>query len=45
MFRIAFSSQHAIQGRSFYSPAVLKLKCGYSIAHQQGNIKQVFPIS
>lgn len=29
-------SQHAIQGRSFYSPAVLKLKCGYSITHQQG---------
>jgi len=27
--------KHAIQGRSFYSPAVLKLKCGYSISHQQ----------
>ncbi|XP_058972878.2 beta-1,4-N-acetylgalactosaminyltransferase 3 [Pocillopora verrucosa] len=27
--------KHAIQGRSFYSPAVLKLKCGYSITHQQ----------
>ena len=33
---IIFSLQHAIQGRSFYSPAVLKLKCGYSITHQQG---------
>lgn len=31
-----FPTQHAIQGRSFYSPAVLKLKCGYSITHQQG---------
>ncbi|KAJ7354723.1 hypothetical protein OS493_030499 [Desmophyllum pertusum] len=27
--------KHTIQGRSFYSPAVLKLKCGYSITHQQ----------
>ncbi|XP_078376385.1 N-acetyl-beta-glucosaminyl-glycoprotein 4-beta-N-acetylgalactosaminyltransferase 1-like [Oculina patagonica] len=27
--------KHAVQGRSFYSPAVLKLKCGYSITHQQ----------
>lgn len=32
----SFLTQHAIQGRSFYSPAVLKLKCGYSITHQQG---------
>lgn len=27
--------KHTIQGRSFYVPAVLKLKCGYSIEHQQ----------
>ena len=32
----SFLTQHVIQGRSFYSPAVLKLKCGYSITHQQG---------
>ncbi|XP_068742280.1 N-acetyl-beta-glucosaminyl-glycoprotein 4-beta-N-acetylgalactosaminyltransferase 1-like isoform X2 [Montipora capricornis] len=29
--------KHTIQGRSFYSPAVLKLKCGYSITHQQAS--------
>ena len=37
--------QHTIESRSVYVPLVLKIKCGHSVQHQQGNFYFVLPWS